>query len=120
MPWVPSEYSTVDRCPAWLITQHLLAKIAVGAVIVMDNVNIHKRPDMLELTRAKPCWPSFFQPTAKAIRRQYWCGVDEFFSAHSHNMSFYNDLAILPSPLSEQLMARSERADSNRMRKKVD
>ena len=44
-----------DVFSAWLITQHLLAKIAVGAVIVMDNVSIHKRPDMLEPTRAKQC-----------------------------------------------------------------
>ena len=44
-----------DVFSAWLITQHLLAKIAVGAVIVMDNVSIHKRPDMLEPTRGKQC-----------------------------------------------------------------
>lgn len=44
-----------DVFSAGLITQHLLAKIAVGAVIVMDNVSLHKRPDMLEPTRAKQC-----------------------------------------------------------------
>ena len=78
---------------AWL-TEDLLPKTAAGTVIVIVNASFHKRPDMLEPTRTKQCCPGFFQPTAKAIRRQYWCGVDGFFPAHSHNMSFYNDLAI--------------------------
>ena len=84
-----------DVFSAWLITQHPLAKIAVGAVIVMDNVSIHKRPDMLETISANQCLAKFlpaYSPDlnpiehkwapAKAIRRQYRCGVDELFSEH--------------------------------------
>ena len=58
-----------DVFSAWLITQHLLAKITVGAVTVIDDVSIHKRPDMLEPTSANLCRPSFSQPTAQILTR---------------------------------------------------
>ena len=80
---------------AWLI-QELLPKTPAGTVIVMDNASFHKRHDMLEAISANQCKVEFLPPyspdlnpiehkwaQAKAVRRRYWCGIDELFSEHS-------------------------------------
>ena len=82
--------------PGWARSQDLLAQTAAGTVIVMDNASFHKRPDMLETISANQCLAEFlpaYSPDlnpiehkwapAKAIRRQYRCGVDKLFSKHS-------------------------------------
>ena len=74
---------------AWL-TEDLLPKTAAGTVIVIVNASFHKRPDTLEAISANQCLAEFlpaYSPDqwtqAKAIKRQYRCGVDDLFTGHS-------------------------------------
>ena len=82
--------------PGWARSQDLLAQTAAGTVFVMDHASLDKGHEMLEAISANQCLAEFlpaYSPDlnrmehkwapAKAIRRQYRCGVDKLFSKHS-------------------------------------
>ena len=91
---------------AWLI-QELLPKTPAWAVIVMDNASFHKRHDMLEAISANQYEAEFLPPYSPDLTPLNTNGLkpkpsegdtgvvlmNSFLSIH--NMSFYNDLAIV-------------------------
>lgn len=80
---------------AWL-TQNLLPKVPMNAVIVMDNASVHQREDMKTAIQASAAIVEYLPPyspdlnpiekkwaQAKAVRKQHRCDdIDPLFSEH--------------------------------------
>ena len=78
----------------------------MGTVIMMENANFHKRPNMLEAISANQCLAEFLPAYSPDLNRLNTNGlqlkplagntdvvwISSFLSIHS--ISFYNDLAI--------------------------
>ena len=80
---------------AWL-TQDLLPKAPLNAVVVMDNASFHKREDITTAIEQSGRTVEFLPPyspdlnpienkwaQAKAIRRKFRCDPDVLFSEHA-------------------------------------